>query len=828
MYSYMSDETHGNIQQVRERLLLVERERKELLCQLDTLERQAFLESPPVMGIPLGQSACASFPATSDERVALFLKLFRCRASVYPKMWENKRNGTKGYSPACDNEWQHGVCKKPRVKCSECRNQAFRPLDKTAAKEHLLGHITIGTYAIREDDSCMFLACDFDRTNWSDDVTVFRRTAMELGVDVAVERSRSGNGAHAWIFFSEAVPARLARVLGTMLLSRATDHRQAIGVESFDRFFPSQDYLPTARHGFGNLIALPLQKIPRDNGNSVFVDEHMQPYANQWVCLAKIRCLSLQELRSLVRGVLVATKDGDRATDQALETDRNIIESEERAIKLSVPMEFTIVRDEQIHIPLPGVPAGLVSRLKRLATFPNPKFYERQRMRLPTYPEQRFIFSGELRETELILPRGLIEKATTLLEKAGAIISVEDRRTTRKGLQVTFNGTLTAEQEAGLAGMKSNDIGVIVMPPGTGKTILGCAMIAKRRAPTLILVHRQPLLDQWKARLQEFLALGKIKIGVITGAQQKLNGKIDIAMIQSLAKNQELTSIVARYTHVIIDECHRIPAPSFEGVLKTFKARYVLGLTATPYRKDGMERILLHQCGPIRYTSGTAVALLCKSVLVRETSFNIPTEHGDKPAYHILAKFLAHDVARNAVIAADIVAAARDNRRVLILADRTDQVLDLQRRVAEEMQQVACPTQSFRLDSQMGIKARREVHAAIAAACQDFTGVCIFSTGSLIGEGFDLPALDTLVLASPISFKGRLIQYAGRLHRASEGKEDIRIHDYLDVSSPVMLKMYRKRRKAYETMGYSIKEITTKNTNVQSEFADWRSDPTFA
>jgi len=825
MHPYMPDDIHGSIQRVRERLLVVERERNELLRQLDAIERQAFLDAPPVTGTPLGQPASAAVPATPDERVALFLKLFRCRASVYPKMWENKKKGTKGYSPACDNEWQRNVCEKPRVKCSECRHQAFRPLDETAAKEHLLGHITIGTYAIREDDSCTFLACDFDGTNWSDDVMTYRRAGMELGVDIAVERSRSGNGAHAWIFFSEPVPARLVRVLGTMLLSRTAEQRQALDVESFDRFFPSQDYLPTARHGFGNLIALPLQKIPRDNGNSIFIDEHMQPHANQWVYLSKVRCLSLQELRSLVRDVLAAAKNIDRATDLALETDRAMIEKEERIIKLPVPMEFTLVRDEQIHVPLPGVPAGLVARLKRLATFPNPKFYERQRMRLPTYPEQRFIFSGELRETELILPRGLIDKVTALLEKAGACVSIEDRRTARKGLKVVFTGTLTPEQAAGLMSLKSKDIGIIVMPPGSGKTVLGCAMIAERKAPALILVHRKPLLDQWKARLQQFVELGDIDIGVITGTKQTPGGKIDIAMIQSLAKNPELPGLAARYAQVIVDECHRIPAPSFEGVLKTFKARYVVGLTATPYRKDGMERILLHQCGPIRFTSDIAAASFDRSVLVRETSFNIPPEHGDKPPYHILAECIAHDDVRNSVIAADIVAAAVEDRRILILADRTDQVLDLQRRVAKGLQRVTCPAQIFKLDSQMGIKARRATHAAIATACQGGGGVCIFATGSLIGEGFDLPALDTLVLASPISFKGRLVQYAGRLHRASEGKEEVKIHDYLDSFSPVMLKMYRKRRKAYETMGYTVKEIALKGAGVQTEFANRTSVP---
>lgn len=805
----MPDETRSTIQQVRERLLVLERERIDLLRQLDAYERQAFLDAPQIVGIPLGQPACSPLPATSEERIALFLRLFRCRTSVYPKRWENTTRNANGYAPACGNEWKHGVCDKPRVKCSECHNQAFPPLDDVAVKDHLYGKATIGSYAIREDDTCIFLACDFDEKDWSDDVQAYRRAGLELGIDVAVERSRSGNGAHAWIFFAEPVPARLARVLGTVLLSRTTEQRQALGVRSFDRFFPSQDYLPTKRHGFGNLIALPLQKVPRDNKNSVFLDAQMQVLPDQWACLAGVRCLSLQELHSLVRGVVMAPKDGDSAADVSFETDRALIEKENRIIKLTVPMELTLIRDGQIHIPLPGLPAGLVSRLKRLATFPNPKFYERQRMRMPTYPEERFIFSGELRKAWLVMPRGLMDKATALLEKAGAIVSVEERRTARKGLKVTFSGTLTAEQAAGLARMKPHDFGIVVMPPGSGKTVLGCAMIAERKAATLILVHRQPLLDQWKTRLQQFLALGDIKIGVITGAKQNPGGKIDIAMIQSLAKNSELPLLAARYSQVIVDECHRIPAPSFEGVLKTFKARFILGLTATPYRKDGMERILLHQCGPVRYTSGAAGASFGKKVCVRETHFSIPAKHGERPAYHILAELIAHDDARNSAIAADIVAAAVADRRILVLADRTDQVADLQRRVAEELERLGNTARLFKIVSQMGIKVRRATHAAIAEACQGSPGVCIFATGSLIGEGFDLPVLDTLVLASPISFKGRVVQYAGRLHRESEGKDDVRIHDYLDASSPVMLKMYRKRRKEYEAMGYVIEKVLT-------------------
>lgn len=290
----MRDDSHGTIQQVRERLLVLERERIDLLRQLDAHERQSFIDAPPIVGIPLGQPVRPSPPATSDQRVELFIKLFRCRASVYPKRWENTTKNACGYAPACRNEWQHGVCDKPRVKCSECRNQVFLPLDQLAVKDHLLGKTTIGTYAIREDDTCVFLACDFDEKDWFDDVQSYRMAGLELGIDVAIERSRSGNGAHAWIFFAEPVPARLARVLGTMLLARTTEQRQALGVRSFDRFFPSQDFLPVKRHGFGNLIALPLQKIPRDNKNSVFLDAQMNVLVDQWTFLAEVRCLSLR------------------------------------------------------------------------------------------------------------------------------------------------------------------------------------------------------------------------------------------------------------------------------------------------------------------------------------------------------------------------------------------------------------------------------------------------------------------------------------------------------------------------------------------------------
>lgn len=799
------------VHQLEKRLHEIEAERSSILSRLDTLWA-ALKKDVPL----LGTSASEAVPNTPDEKVELFHRLFCCRESVFPRRWENQLKGTKGYSPVCRNEWVRGVCEKPKVKCAVCSNRDFQPLDKDAILKHLQGEHTIGTYAIREDDSCIFLTCDFDGEGWQEDAIAYQDAATEIGVQACIERSRSGKGAHAWIFFAEPVPAGLARILGTIILTKAGEARYTMGLASYDRFFPNQDFIP--KGGFGNLIALPLQQIPRQHGNSEFIDKTFVSIKNQWTYLASAKRLSLLDVRGIVNKLLPKLDiQGRRADpDRSFAIDEDIIDSiQDEPIKITSPTTIEIQISSQVSIPIAGFPPSLITKLKRCATFPNPRFYELQRMRMPTYPHPRFIFSGELRENEIVLPRGLIEKAMKILHKAGVTVSVLDKRLKKKRFQLSFQGQLTAVQQNAVSEMICHDIGVLVAPPGAGKTVMGCALIAHHRVPTLILVHRQPLAVQWKEQLHTYLGLGSKEIGSFTGTKKKHSGIVDIAMLQSLARSQDLSDIRMRYGQVIIDECHHIPAASFEAVLKEIPAKFIYGLTATPYRKDRLEKILFQQCGPIRFEmEHPGHDLLEKRVVVRETGFRLSEEVGARPPYHILIESLMKDESRMAMIVSDVVEAIRNGRFPLIIADRKE--------FLERLEQELCITKAdqnmifdiVRMDGDLSAKERRESLHSIRTNVDGKHAICILATASLIGEGFDLPELDTLIIASPLSFKGRLVQYAGRLHRLIEGKQSVLIHDYLDSFSPMMLKMYKNRLKAYKDMGYEVEFLHKSIANV--------------
>lgn len=591
--------TASEIESLEKRLLVIDTERKQIISKLKKLRKTINISSSTI----LGKAVTDKIPSAPEEKIALFLKLFKCRESVYPKLWENDKKGTKGYSPVCANEWIPNICNKPKIKCTDCHHRLFRPLDSTAVNAHLRGEMTIGTYAIREDDTCTFLACDFDEKSWPADVALYKSEANKMGLDVAVERSRSGNGAHAWIFFTSPIPARLARALGTVILSRCATANYAVSLESYDRFFPNQDYLP--KGGFGNLIALPLQLNPRKSGNSVFIDNDGTPFENQWEFLSKIRAISLMEVRHLIDEYLPSRNQLKSPEDDLSEmSDQNILADSKESLKtkdILIGAEVEIIQNSNLEILLDNLPSPLVTKLKKTASFPNPEFYHLQRMRMSTYPHRRFIFSGEIRPDRLILPRGVLDKVIKIFNEAGARTLIRDERMNKKGLKVSFNGVLTNDQESAVSTLKKHDIGILCAPPGTGKTVMGCALIAARKTPSLILVHRQPLVSQWKERIVQFLGVDKKDIGIWGGSKKKRTGKIDIIMLQSLTRSEEIETIVSDYSQLIIDECHHIPATSFEAILKLFRARYVVGLTATPYRKDKLEKILFHQCGPIRH-----------------------------------------------------------------------------------------------------------------------------------------------------------------------------------------------------------------------------------
>ncbi len=745
---------------------------------------------------------------STGEKVALFRRLFRGRTDVYPIRWESKTTAKSGYSPACANEWRAGVCEKPRIKCGDCSNRLLIPLSDAVIYDHLSGASTIGVYPLLEDDTCHFLAIDFDEAEWKEDARAFVQSCSELGLAVALEISRSGNGAHAWVFFAGRVSARDARRLGTAIISHTCSRTRQLKLESYDRLFPNQDTMP--KGGFGNLIALPLQKKPRENGGSVFVDADLRPYPDQWDFLASIQPMALHDIEPTIL----------RATGRMHPLDVTFIDEEDLATpwkrsapstrKLSgaMPESLTVTLGNLVYFEKAQLPQSLANRLIRLAAFQNPEFYRAQAMRMSVWDKPRVIGCAENYPQHIALPRGCLDAAQELLIDNGIRCDLHDARYCGEPLDVTFIGNLRVDQQAAVAAMLLHDSGVFCAPTAFGKTVTAAAMIARRGVNTLVLVHRTELLKQWQERLQVFLGVGKGVVGSIGGGKAKATGKIDIAVMQSLSRQGEVNPLVENYGHVIVDECHHVGAVSFDAILKRTKAKYVLGMTATPFRRDGQQPIIFMQCGPIRYTAAKPASAPRDLEVVPRSLYSridLPSEAGIQDVF----RYLANDQARTLVIAAEVQIAYNQGRKVLVLTERTEHLGAIQAALVGKIPPM------FVLHGRMPRKQRAALIVQLDALAPDAPRV-LLATGKLVGEGFDHPALDTLVLAMPVSWKGTLQQYAGRLHREHATKTDVRIIDFVDTSHPALLRMWDKRQRGYKAMGYRIKE---------SLAADWSPLP---
>jgi len=575
-------------------------------------------------------------PGTPDEKIALFRSLFRGREDVYPRFWTNPRKGRKGYAPACENEWVRGVCEKPRVRCGECTNQAFLPLDDRAIRDHLSGKHVIGVYPLLPDETCWFLAVDFDKVDWKTDVAAFTETCRDVGIPVSVERSRSGNGAHAWFFFSEPIVAAMARKMGSYLLTRTMEVRHELSMTSYDRLFPNQDTMP--KGGFGNLIALPLQKGPRRRGNTVFLDEQHQPHPDQWAYIASVERIDARTIRHLVGeasgyGQILGVRPVEMLVKSVTKTAQSLTwehvrreSSIERLKKELLPQNIESVLANRLFIAKQGLPSMLLNAIKRLAAFQNPEFYKRQRMRLSTALTPRIISCAEDLPEHIALPRGCVPDVSALLDELGIGLIIDDRRHADDILEVDFQGQLRPLQLEAVEALAAHDTGVLVAPPGAGKTVVGIHMIAKRARNTLILVHRQPLLDQWKNQIALFLDIRPQDIGQIGGGRRKPNGRLDIGMVQSLVRKGRVDERIGQYGNIIVDECHHVPAVSIERVLAESHAKYFTGLTATPHRRDGLHPILHMQLGPTRYVMDAqhaAESSIEYRLIVRDTRFTV-------------------------------------------------------------------------------------------------------------------------------------------------------------------------------------------------------------
>ncbi len=799
-----SEEQLKSARQESERLRA---ENARLRAMLGIPDSAAEGNNPPEICLMKTPDSRAAEALTQERKVALFRSLFRGREDVYATRWERK-DGQSGYSPAGVMDWRaiHAARPEERKKVAR-KTRVLQPLTDDMVRDHLTGKQTIGIYPLLPDESCWFIALDFDKKSWVADVAAFAATCRRFQVPAAVERSRSGNGAHIWLFFDCPVLATNARQLGSALLTRTLEKRHELGMDSYDRLFPSQDTLP--KGGFGNLIALPLQKRPREQGNSVFLDDLFQPYVDQWKFLESVRRIPLGTLAQLIReiapsgntiGVHLSLPDEENSEAPWLWRPTRRVKNVQVAGPM--PSKVRVVVGNRVYIEKRDLPSAMMDRLTRVAAFQNPEFYKAQAMRLSTYGKPRVISCSESFPEHIGLPRGCVDEVLGIFKAHGVSVDTQDERTAGKRIDISFKAELRPEQQEAVREILAHDQGVLSAPTAFGKTIVGAYLIAKRAANTLILVHRRQLMDQWRERLAAFLNVPIGTVGQLGGGKAKRTGWIDVAVIQSLHRKGAVEDFVADYGHVIVDECHHLSAVTFERVLREVKARFVLGLTATPTRKDGHHPIIYMQCGPIRFHLSAKKAAeaspLEHKVVPRFTDFVWERAEGETTIQDIYAALVSNQQ-RNDLIVEDLQQVLSAGRSPLVLTSRTEHLDYLAGRLRG-----LCP-QTFVLKGGMGAKQRKKLAESIATASQNEPRV-ILATGSYLGEGFDDARLDTLLLATPISWRGTLQQYVGRLHRLHQNKKEVQVFDYADMSVRMLARMYKKRLAGYNALGYTVTE----------------------
>lgn len=755
------------------------------------------IATPPAIVAAVPVILRDSSQLSPEAKVKLFRRLFRGREDIYPVRWISKTTEKPGYSPVCANEWRRGVCEKPRIKCSECSHSLFAPVTDYVVFRHLRGEITAGVYPLLLDNRCYFLAIDFDDADWREDARAVLKTCVENDLPAALEISRSGSGAHLWLFFANATPARDVRRLGAALISATCARTRQLTLKSYDRLFPNQDTMP--KGGFGNLIALPLQKEPRDLGRSVFVDADLQQLPDQWAFLESIKPLPQSRIETALTKLVGDRPPLDIAYAEVPEenADAPWVRPAKPDVKLSgiMPKAIKATIAAQLFIEKAGLPQSLMNRLIRIAAFQNPDFYKLQATLRSTWNTPRIISRAENHEKFVSLPRGCLSDVETLLTVNKIELRLSDARSTGKPMNATFQGVLRQDQQEALEAVVKHDFGMLIAPTAFGKTVTAAAIIAKRKVSTLVIVHRADLMRQWQERLGSFIGLDDQKIGLIGAGKKKPTGLLDIAVIQSLARREDLPELFSQYGQVIIDEAHHLTAETFEAVLKQASSRYVLGLSATPVRSNGHHPIIFMQSGPVRHIAKSP-AHVPDQLMVRVRHLPTPSISPHASIQEVI-RLLAEDSGRNARIVADAISALRNGRKVLLLTKRTEH-LDL---LHTHFANVEYPC--FVLHGRMKAKERQAIIKALAELPEDAPHI-LLASAQLVGEGFDHAPLDTLILTLPISWTGTLQQYAGRLHRDHANKTDILIYDYVELDHPQLYRMWEKRQRGYRAMGYQV------------------------
>ncbi len=777
----------------------------------------------------------------TETDAKVFFSMFWGRTDVYSKRTIKKSTGEVNYYTQCHNFWKNGCLRitGSKIKCQDCPKQAYKELKKEQIMEHLRGSAedatdVIGVFPLLTDDTCRFIVFDFDNHEkdaekndfantdelWKEEVDSLRKICDNNRIDALVERSRSGRGAHLWIFFQKPIEASLARKFGNALLNKGAESVNLKSFQFYDRMLPMQNHLPAG--GLGNLIALPLQGQALKVGNSAFIDEHWNAYPDQWEVLLSKKKLSKEFIENKI-------KEWTEENSYTVADDKDIFENDNEKPwdrtkhfqKEDVDGIMQITLSDGVYVDAVNLQPRIQNQIRRMAAFSNPVFFKNQAIGLSNFENYRYIYLGSDKGGFIKVPRGVLENITEACEKAGIAYEIEDKRSKGQTIHVEFIGELKESQVFAVEKLLSYDNGILNAATAFGKTVVCCNVIAQRKVSTLILLQSSALMEQWEEALEKFLHIDeelpeyetptgrkkkrKSVIGKLQGAHDSTTGIIDLAMVGSVCKNGEYHRRLKEYGLILVDECHHAASDTIVDILQEADAKYVYGVTATPFRGDGLEKINDMLLGPIRYryTSKDRAKEqgIAHLVYPRFTRAVAPRFSQDKMHPNEAYEIIRNNEDRDELIIRDVKQCVEDGRTPVVLSKYVEHSQRLYQRLINYADKV------FLLSGSNSKKEHKEILKQMSQVTPGESMILV-ATGKLIGEGFDYPRLDTLIMATPVAWKGVVEQYAGRLNRDYDGKKSVIIYDYVDSHISMFDRMYHKRLKAYKQIGYDIFSAT--------------------